>query len=52
MQWTYGGDCTGVNDGSLYIGDDNERNITIRGLEEDITYSLSVRNTNDLHNWI
>ena len=45
VEWTYDGDCSGVNGGSASVGG-NETSFTIERLEEFSPYSISVNTSN------
>ena len=44
VQWTYDGECAGINGGSASAG--IATGYTIEGLEESSTYSITVKATN------
>ena len=46
VEWTYNGGCSGISGGSMNVGGD--RQYTIGGLQEYITYSITVRASNSL----
>ena len=46
VDWTYNGGCSGISGGSIGVGQD--RQYTIEGLQEYITYSITVRASNSL----
>ena len=46
VEWTYNGGCSGISGGSIGVGQDRE--YTIGGLQEYITYSITVRASNSL----
>ena len=46
VEWTYDGDCSGISGGSQSVGGDRE--YTIPGLQEYITYSIIVTASNHL----
>ena len=46
VEWTYNGGCSGISRGSIGVGQDRE--YTIGGLQEYITYSITVRASNSL----
>ena len=46
VEWTYNGGCPGISGGSMSVGGD--RQYTIGGLQEYITYSITVRASNSL----
>ena len=46
VEWTYDGDCSGISGGSQSVGEDRE--YTIPGLQEYITYSIIVTASNHL----
>ena len=46
VEWTYNGECSGISGGSMSVGGD--RQYTIEGLQEYITYSITVRASNSL----
>ena len=48
VQWTYSGGCAVISGGNESIGE--SRSYTIAGLEEFITYSITVRASNSLGN--
>ena len=47
VEWTYDGECSGVRGGRATVAGDMT-NYTIEGLEEYITYSITVTATNDV----
>ena len=46
VEWTYTGGCSGIIGGSMSIGVGENREYTITGLQEYITYSITVRASN------
>ena len=48
VEWTYNGGCSGISGGSMSIGVGQDREYTIGGLQEYITYSITVRASNSL----
>ena len=46
VEWTYNGECSGISGGSMSVGGDTS--YTIEGLQEYITYSITVRASNSL----
>ena len=48
VEWTYNGGCSGISGGSQSIGVGQDREYTIEGLQEYITYSITVRASNSL----
>ena len=44
VEWTYDGDCSGISGGNQIVGGDRE--YTIPGLQEYITYSIIVTASN------